>query len=156
MASVARLAARERPRQRSSTRNVLQGIITAIVHGPVEAEVGLLVNDRIVIDALVSNASIEGLELRPGGRAIALVKASLVTLLDVRPGLMLSERNLIGGTVAEIVEGPVLSEVVLDIGGGCEIAAIITTRSARDMALAVDVQALACIKASSIILAVEE
>jgi molybdate transport system regulatory protein len=55
-----------------------------------------------------------------------------------------------------MIEGPVETEVVLDIGGGAEIAAIITSSSAHDLDLAVGVPILACVKASHIILAVED
>ena len=156
MASVARIHdAYSRP-LRTSARNMLRGIVTAIVHGPVNAEVGLLVNDRIVIDALVSNASIDALDLRPGGHAVALINSSLVTLLDDVPGLRLSARNLVGGTVCEIVEGQVESEVVLDIGGGSQLSSIITSHSAREMRLVPGAQTLACFKASHIIVAAED
>ena len=158
MAAIARLplpVPRPRP-LRTSARNMLPGIVTAVVHGPVNAEVGLLVNDRIVIDALVTNSCIEALNLKPGGRAVALINASFVTLLDDTPGLRLSARNLIGGTVVEVTGSTVDSEVVLDIGGGRELAVLVTTHSARDMELAPGRQVLACFKASHIILAAED
>lgn len=141
---------------RTSARNMLHGIVTAIVHGPVNAEVGLLVNDRIVIDALVTNSCVSALDLRCGGRAVALINASFITLVADTSGLRLSARNLIGGTVVEVTEGPVESEVVLDIGGGCELAAIVTTHSRRELGLMPGSHILACFKASHIILAVEE
>ena len=156
MASVVRLAQFRSAPLRTSARNMLPGIVTAIVHGPVNAEVGLLVNDRIVIDAVVTNSSVESLGLRPGGAAVALIKASFVTLVADVPGLRLSARNLIGGTVVEITPSPIESEVVLDIGGGRQIAAIVTTHSLRELGLAPGVQTLACFKASHIILAAEE
>jgi molybdate transport system regulatory protein len=156
MASVARLPLGRNQPLRTSARNMLPGIVTAIVHGPINAEVGLLVNDRIVIDALVTNTSVESLGLRPGGRAAALINASFITLLEDVPGLRLSARNLIGGTVAEVTEGLVESEVVLDIGGGSQLAAIITSYSAREMRLVPGAQTLACFKASHIILAAED
>lgn len=146
------------PRQRglrTSARNMLDGIVTAIVHGPVNAEVGLLVNDRIVIDALVTNSCIAALDLTCGGRAVALINASFITLLADTPGLRLSARNLIGGTVVAITEGPVECEVVLDIGGDRQLAAIVTTHSRRELALTPGSEILACFKASHIVLAVE-
>ena len=155
MASVARLSRAPTAPLRTSARNMLSGIVTAIVHGPVNAEVGLLVNERIVIDAIVTNASVEALDLHPGGRAVALVKASFVTLLADVPGLRLSARNLIGGTVVKVLESVIESEVVLDIGDGRELAAIVTTHSLRELGLAPGVTTLACFKASHVILAVE-
>ena len=159
MASIARLTGIARVRSaplRTSARNMLPGIVTAIVHGSVNAEVGLLVNDRIVIDAIVTNSSVESLELKPGGRAVALIKASFVTLVADVPGLRLSARNLIGGTVIEVTESPIESEVVLDIGGDRQLAAIVTTHSMRELGLKPGVPILACFKASHIILATEE
>ena len=91
----------------------------------------------------------------PTGRAVALVKASFVTLLADVPGLRLSARNLIGGTVVKVLESVIESEVVLDIGDGCELAAIVTTHSLRELGLAPGVTTLACFKASHVILAVE-
>lgn len=134
---------------------MLDGIVTAIVHGPVNAEVGILVNDHIVIDALVTNSSVVSLGLRPGGRAVALIKNSFVTLLDDVPGLRLSARNLIGGTVIECNQTHVEAEVVLDIGGGRELAAVVTSHSARELDLVPGREILASFKASHIILAAE-
>lgn len=156
MASIARLPQVRTRSLRTSTRNMLPGIVTAIVHGPINAEVGLLVNDRIVIDAIITNASVDALDLHPGGRAVALIKASFITLIEDVPGLRMSARNLIGGTVVQLTEGTVESEVVLDIGGGRHLAAIVTTHSAREMELVPGAAILACFKASHIILAVEE
>ena len=141
---------------RTSARNQLAGIVTAIVHGPINAEVGLLVNERIVVDALVSNASIEALGLHPGGRAVALINPSFITLLHDVPGLRLSARNLIGGMVSQVVEGPVESEVVMGIGGGRMLSAIVTTHSLRELGLSLGGEVLAAFKASHIILAAEE
>jgi molybdate transport system regulatory protein len=141
---------------RTSSRNLLPGVITSIVHGPVSAEVGLLVNERIVIDALITNSSVERLGLHPGGMASALIKSTFVVLVADVAGLRLSARNQIGGHVLYINPGPVEAEVVLDIGGGAELAALVTAQSARDLDLAPGRPVLACFKASHIILAVED
>ncbi|MCJ2181957.1 TOBE domain-containing protein [Novosphingobium sp. 1949] len=140
-------------RLRVSERNMLEGIVTAIVHGSVSAEVGLLVNERIVIDALVPASSVTALGLRPGGRAVALIKPSFITLIDDVPGLALSARNLIGGTVTELVMGPVEAECVLDIGEGRELAVVVTRSSAIELELQPGRTILASFKASHLILA---
>lgn len=143
-------------RLRTSARNMLPGVVTSIVHGPVSAEVGLLVGDRLVIDAVVTNSSVDRLGLHPGGAAVALIKSTFVTLAGDLPGLRLSARNQIGGRVIQMTEGPVETEVVLDIGGGAELAALVTTHSVRDLELEIGGTVLACFKASHIILAVED
>ena len=143
-------------RLRTSARNMLPGVVTSIVHGPVSAEVGLLVNDRIVIDAQVTNSSVDRLGLHPGGAAIALIKSTFVTLIHDLPGLGLSARNQIGGCIKQMIPGAVETEVVLDIGGGAELAAVIASQDVSDLDLAIGVTVVAGFKASHIIIAVEE
>lgn len=145
-----------RHRMRTSARNMLRGVVTSIVHGPINAEVGLLVNERLVIDAVVTNSSVDALGLHPGGEAIALIKSTFVTLVEDVQGLRISTRNQMGGVVSRLIEGPVETEVVIDIGGGAEIAAVVTSHSARDLDLTVGLPITACVKASHIILAVED
>jgi molybdate transport system regulatory protein len=141
---------------RTSTRNMLRGVVTSIVHGPINAEVGVLVNDRLVIDAVITNRSVDELGLEPGQPALVLINSAFVTLVRDVPGLRLSARNQIGGTVAQLWQGQVESEVVIDIGGGTQLSAVVTTESARDLELAVGEPITACIKATHIILAVED
>lgn len=141
---------------RTSARNMLRGIVTSIVHGPISAEVGLLVNDRIVLDVLITNSSVDELGLHPGGPAIALIKSTFVMLAEDVPGLKLSARNQVGGQVDTLITGPVETEVIVDIGGGQQIAAIVTSQSVRDMMLMQGTPILCCFKASHIILAVED
>jgi molybdate transport system regulatory protein len=151
--------ARFRPRARrlrTSARNMLPGIVTSIVHGPVSAEVGILVNDRIVIDALVTNSSVDRLGLHPGGEAIALIKSTFVTLFHDLPGLDLPAHNQIGGRIKQMIPGAAETEVVIDIGGGAELAAVIASRDVGGLALATGVAVVAGFKASHIIIAVEE
>lgn len=141
---------------RTSARTMLRGVVTSIVHGPINAEVGLLVNDRIVIDALVTNGSVDALGLRPGRVAVALIKSTFVTLVQDVPGLRISADNQVGGVIRALMESAVETEVVIDIGGGAEIVALVTSQSARDLGLARNMPITACIKATHIILAVED
>ncbi|CAN5239999.1 hypothetical protein BH10PSE15_BH10PSE15_00190 [soil metagenome] len=135
---------------------MLRGIVTSIVHGPVNAEIGLLIGDHLIVDAIITNSSVDALGLHPGGEAIALIKSSFVTLVEDVPGLRLSARNQIGGRIEAMIAGPVETEVVVAIDGGAAIAAVVTSHSAREMKLARGTPILCCIKASHIILAVED
>lgn len=144
-------------RLRTSARNMLPGIVTSIAHGPISAEVGLLVNDRIVIDALVTNSSVDRLGLHPGGAAIALIKSTFVTVVHNLPRLsLLSARNQIGGRIKQMITGAGETEVVLDIGGGAELAAVIASQDVSDLELAIGITVIASFKASHVIIAVEE
>ena len=58
------------------------------------------------------------------------------------------------GTVARLQPGAVNAEVVIDVGGGQTVAAIITQESARSLGLAPGMAVIAVFKASSVILGV--
>lgn len=66
--------------------------------------------------------------------------------------MQLSARNQLKGVIAEIKEGPVSTEVVLDLNG-MKIVSSITTGSAQAMNLKVGDEAFAVIKASSVMIA---
>ena len=64
-----------------------------------------------------------------------------------------SARNALAGTVAHVTHGAVNAEVVLDIGAGQAIVAILTRESVGALGLAQGNAAIALIKASFVILA---
>lgn len=65
--------------------------------------------------------------------------------------MQLSARNQLKGKVKEIKEGPVSTEVILDVNG-TDIVASITSGSVQAMGLNVGDDAIAVIKASSIMI----
>lgn len=65
-------------------------------------------------------------------------------------------RNSLRGVIRMIQEGVVDSEIVLELVDGVELAATVTTRSVRDLALSVGQEAVALIKSSFVILARED
>ncbi len=67
-----------------------------------------------------------------------------------------SARNQFLGTVNKLTKGAVNAEVVIDIGNGAELAAIITNDSVDHLALGIGSEAYALVKAQWIILTVEQ
>jgi molybdate transport system regulatory protein len=63
-----------------------------------------------------------------------------------------SARNQFRGTIRHVETGPVTTEVNLEIAGGHEITATLTTASAQRMKLHPEQEAIALIKASSVVL----
>jgi molybdate transport system regulatory protein len=78
--------------------------------------------------------------------------------LSARVGteLRTSVRNRLCGIVARCQDGAVNAEVVLELPGGKTVTAIVTRESVHNLGLAVGVPACALIKASRIILAIED
>jgi molybdate transport system regulatory protein len=69
--------------------------------------------------------------------------------------LKTSARNQFTGIVKEITKGPVSSEVTLEVAPGINVVAVISTRSAEGLGLAVGKRAYALVKASSVVVAVD-
>jgi len=69
--------------------------------------------------------------------------------------LKTSARNQFAGIVKEITKGAVSSEVTLEVAPGINVVAVISTRSAEGLGLAVGKRAYALIKASSVVIAVD-
>ena len=66
----------------------------------------------------------------------------------------LSARNRLTGQIARIQEGAVNTEIVIDLGGGLSVAAVVTNDSVTRLGLTVGQPASALFKASSVILGV--
>lgn len=70
--------------------------------------------------------------------------------------MKISARNCLEGTVVEIHEGPVSTEVTIETPAGERIVSSITTTSAKALGLKVGAKAYAVIKASNVMVAVED
>lgn len=137
-----------------SARNVFSGTISAITKGAVNAEVILSLKGGTQIAATVTNGAVESLGLAVGKDAYAIIKASSVIIGADLEGAKISARNIMSGTVTKIIEGPVNTEVDIEVGAGNTISAVITHGSSVKLGLAVGSKATAIFKASSVILGV--
>ncbi|WP_263053728.1 TOBE domain-containing protein [Defluviicoccus vanus] len=139
---------------RTSARNMLLCKVVKITSGAVNAEVLLDVSDTIQLVAIITEGSVKNLELAPGKEVFALIKSSFVLLAPAGEVGRTSARN-VTGAVARREDGAVNSEIILDLGSGKSIAAIVTKESANSLNFKVGDQASALIKASHIILAID-
>ena len=137
-----------------SARNTFAGSVTAITQGAVNAEVTLSLKGGIPLTAVVTNGAINNLGLKVGAEAYAIVKASSIIIGTDLDKAKISARNIFSGTIATIIEGPVNTEVDLEIGGGNVISAVITHGSSTALGLKVGGTACALFKASSVIIGV--
>jgi molybdate transport system regulatory protein len=140
---------------KTSARNAFRCQVAEIRQGSVNSEVILHLGESTQMAAVVTAESMEELALAVGQTVTALIKASFVMLAtgDATPAV--SARNRIAGTVARRDDGPVNSEITLDIGDGKTLAAVITRDGADELGLVVGNPAWALFKASHVILAVD-
>ena len=137
-----------------SARNTFAGSVTAITQGVVNAEVTMSLKGGIPLIATVTNGAISNLGLKVGSEAYAIIKASSVIIGTDLHDAKISARNVFCGTVTTIIEGPVNTEVDVEIGGGNTVSAVITHDSAKRLELMVGGHACTLFKASSVILGV--
>jgi len=69
--------------------------------------------------------------------------------------MALSARNQFVGTVVSVKGGSVMSEVVIDIGGGHRIVSLISSSSAKRLKLKKGSRAVAVIKSTEVIVSTE-
>ena len=137
---------------KASARNQFAGPIVRMKEGSVETEVSISLDPGLELTAVVTRESAENLGLAVGRDVLAFVKAPSVMLLVDEKG-RISARNRFRGTVANIHEGQVNSEVTLELPGGRHvITAVITDDSVRRLELAVGSPVTAVFKASSVFL----
>ncbi len=135
-----------------SARNQIAGKVVKVQEGAVN---GIVTMEYLggMITGTISMAAIRELELAPGREAVAVVKATevMIGLGD----LTLSARNKIKGVISNISEGAVNAIVTLDITGNNRISATISMAAVKELGLAVGKEAVAVIKATSVMFGVE-
>ncbi|WP_353234592.1 molybdopterin-binding protein [Diaphorobacter ruginosibacter] len=70
--------------------------------------------------------------------------------------MKISARNVLSGKIVSIVRGPVSTEVTLEIAPGIQITSSITTNSAEALKLKEGGKAYGVIKASSVMIGVDD
>jgi molybdate transport system regulatory protein len=141
---------------RISARNTFLGNVTRIRKGAVSAEVTLALKGGDTVVAIVTRESVDNLGLKKGKEVFAIIKASSVLLGKGIHTARISARNILCGTVVKLVEGPVNEDVTVQLAGGNMLTSVITSESARKLALAEGDPVCAVIKASSVMIGVSE
>lgn len=137
---------------KTSARNQFLGTVTAVQRGAVNDEIELDIAGGQKIVATITHESTEGLGLKQGAQAFALIKASSIIIMTDTQGAKFSARNRMEGTISRLHPGAVNTEVVIELPGGGAVAAIITLESSKALGLAVGQKATAIFKASSVIM----
>jgi molybdate transport system regulatory protein len=138
-----------------SARNIFRGTVSSIVKGAVNNEVTIALGDGTEIVSVVTVGATERLGLKEGMEASAIIKASSVIVGTNLHDAKMSARNLVCGKISKVIEGPVSTEVDIEIGGGNSLSAVITHGSSQRLGLAAGNHACAIFKASSVIIGVD-
>ena len=131
---------------RTSARNALRGVVTAVEGDGVTATVTLALAEGLPLRASITQRSVEDLGLAPGRAAIALIKSSFVRF-DAGD-------NRLPGEIVDREAGETSAEVTIALAAGKTLIATLKPGDAA-WGLVVGAKVEARIAASDVILAVD-
>ncbi len=115
------------------------------------SEIQVQISDQQRVVAMVTEQSRREMNLVEGLSVIAMIKASSVTLA-LGDDLKVSARNVLTGVLVNLDRGAVNADVTIELAGEKTLSAMITNKSADQLALAEGAVISALFKASSVIL----
>ena len=137
-----------------SARNQFPGVVCKVTEGAVNGIVVIDVNGTPV-SATISMSAIKELGLEVGKKACAVIKATEV-MVGLGKSLPLSARNQFAGKVVAVEKGAVNAIVKMEVLGGLTLSSTISNSAVEELGLEAGKEALAVIKATSVIVGVEE
>ncbi len=116
-------------KRKTSARNTFFGKIKFVKAGDIQSIVELLTLGGDIITTVVTNNSVERLELRPGAFVVAEVKAPWVIVQKSDSDLSCTAENIFSGSIAGIIQGKLTSEFTVRIHDGTELCSVVTEKS---------------------------
>lgn len=139
---------------KSSARNQLFGIVSAIQIGSVNAEIAVELKDGTAVVASLGLSALYESQLRIGAQALLMIDSSDISLVIDAHDWQWSARNCLPCRVIRIRPDDVNAEVVVQLPGGELLSVVITRQSADSMELATGQPAWAVFKRNAPILGV--
>ena len=137
-----------------SARNQIKGTVKTVKEGAVNAVVTICRGSHNLIKADITMEAVKQLGLEEGKECYAVVKATNVMFATSKiEGI--SARNQIEGTVVKVQEGAVNGHVTIEDEEGARISGSITNESIEALGLKEGGKAVAIIKATDVMVAVD-
>ena len=137
-----------------SARNQIKGTVKSVKEGAVNAVVVICRGNHNPIKADITMESVKALGLEEGRECYAVIKATNVMFATQKiDGI--SARNQIEGTIVEVKEGAVNGHVTIEDADGVRISGSITNESIESLGLKVGGTAVAVIKATDVMVAID-
>ena len=121
--------------RKTSARNTFFGKISTIRRGDIQAQVTLVTPGGYEITTLITNESLERLQLQTGRLVTAEVKAPWVILQSGTSAANTSADNRFQGEVIRINKGKVSAEYVVRIADGTELCAMMSIPASTTLQL---------------------
>ena len=137
-----------------SARNQIKGRVKSVREGAVNAIVVICRGNHNGLKADITMESVKSLGLVEGKECYAIIKATNV-MFATQKIAGISARNQIEGTVVKIAEGAVNGHVTIEDADGVQVSGSITNESIQDLGLVEGGKAVAIIKATDVMVAVD-
>ncbi|HUV79035.1 MAG TPA: TOBE domain-containing protein [Desulfobacterales bacterium] len=132
---VTRLFIERETLRKTSARNSFFGKIQTIKRGDIQTRVTLTTISGYSVTTVITNDSSDQLALKEGRLITAEVKAPWIILLSGKEKPKSSAENRFNGVIERINKGEVNTEYTLRIADGTALCALVSTESARRLAL---------------------
>jgi len=137
-----------------SARNQIKGTVKAVKEGAVNAVVVISRGNHNGLKADITMDSVKALGLEEGKECYAVIKATNVMFATQKiEGI--SARNQIEGKIVKVKEGAVNGLVTIEDADGVQISGSITNESIESLGLKEGGTAVAIIKATDVMVAVD-
>ncbi|MBO7702291.1 MAG: TOBE domain-containing protein [Eggerthellaceae bacterium] len=137
-----------------SARNQIKGTVKAVKEGAVNAVVVISRGNHNGLKADITMDSVKALGLEEGKECYAVIKATNVMFATQKiEGI--SARNQIEGKIVKVKEGAVNGHVTIEDADGVQISGSITNESIESLGLKEGGTAVAIIKATDVMVAVD-
>ena len=137
-----------------SARNIIEGTVKTVKEGAVNAVVVISRGNHNGIKADITMDAVKNLGLEEGKKCYAVVKATNVMFAtSTIEGI--SARNQIEGKIVSIKEGAVNGHVTIEDADGVKISGSITNESIEALGLKEGGTAVAIIKATDVMVAID-
>lgn len=138
---------------RISARNQLKAEVSKIEKGTVESEIFLKLPGNETIMAVITNDSLNSMNIKTGMGLYAIFKANALTVSD-NPLLSKSGMNRFVGNIIRIERDSFNAEVIIELKGTSRICSTISIETLDELGLKKGMQVSAFCKPKSIILGI--
>jgi molybdate transport system regulatory protein len=133
MRQVAKHFIEKEARRKTSARNSFFGKITSINKGDIQATVEMITIGGATVTTVITNDSLERLNLKRGSLITAEVKAPWVILQKSDKEPESTAENRFAGNIVRINKGEIATEYVVRISDGTELCSVVSTENTRRM-----------------------
>lgn len=140
---------------RTSARNMLRGRVQAIKAGGLTSAIAVEISPQASLVAHVTNQSVTALGLHTGRDILVLIKAYFVRVTGGTEQDAAPDQNRLAGKIKRCEISGDQAEIVVDIGSGKTIAAIMPETAVKKSKLKVGLRAVATFDPQHVIIAVD-